>query len=131
MLTLLEEMVCNKDKDICEHKIRSNDYFAVDTNIIPHKIKDARKDKNTLGYFKANYIINNDLKPNKKSRTPYLKEKYEGDKEDNKGNEFVKEYEKEKNPNYQIFKVGIIRDKWFEGIDSVKATDSVKDLVKK
>ena len=106
-------------------------YFAVDTNIIPHKIKDARKDKNTLGYFKANYIINNDLKPNKKSRTPYLKEKYEGDKEDNKGNEFVKEYEKEKNPNYQIFKVGIIRDKWFEGIDSVKATDSVKDLVKK
>ncbi len=108
MLTLLEEMVCDKKTKVCAHKIRSNDYFNKDgkTDITT---LDKREDKNTNGYFRAEYNTNN-IEPVMESKLPYLKEQYAGvevdDEKDN--NQFIKAIQHENN---KIFKVGIVNQK--------------------
>jgi len=139
MLTLLEEMVCkeqndhnikNKDDDDdeqndkkdyvtfdadhrckCTHKIRSNDYFASnnDTKINDTKIYKLNKrvNLNTDSYFKATY---HDLSGETCTKSTFFK----ADENDNDGNPYIETLAPtEKTPYPTIFKVGFIKDKWF------------------
>jgi len=114
MLTLLEEMVYNKDTKGYDHKVRANDYFnSTKKDLSKHSKTD------TDGYFKAFYKTKNDDYTNKKIAK--TNEYYTPDNTDLEGNKgIIGLIETVDHENKNIFKIGIVnKNKWFYEINKL------------